>query len=252
MAEGLCHFEIVAASSPPFARLTQFAPVNDLDRRWSTNAYAGREAGVEQIRVEPGALDRLYESGRAVAASMFADVAPLFRGRGVVIEIGCGAGHVLLGHAQTFERLRGVDPRPEMLAALEQRAAAVGVDTAQGFLPDQAWDEPTGSADYAYSVHVFQQMEDRLALANYLQGMSAVLRRGGIVQVAFDTRPRDLRYRASLRVPNRFLTPEWRRSLRSTRRKEDWVRDRFRGADLQLIGERQFGSAEHWFVARRR
>jgi SAM-dependent methyltransferase len=191
-------------------------------------------------------------SGRAISAAMFAEVEPLFRGRGVAIEIGCGVGHVLLGHAQTFERLRGVDPRPELLAVLEQRAADAGIGNVRGFLPTQPWNEPTGSADYAYALRAFRHIEDPLALANYLQGMSSVLRRGGIVQLAFDTRPRDILHRAAAHLPQRLLAPEHRRGQRTVRHTEDWIRDRFRGADLQLIGERQAGSAEHWFIARRR
>jgi Methyltransferase domain. len=159
---------------------------------------------------------------------------------------------VLLGHAQHFERLRGVDVAPEKVALLEQRAAHMGIDNVQGFLPTQPWDEPSGSADYVYSLHVFQHMESWLEIANYIQGISRVLRRGGIAHLRFDTRPRHLLYRTRQHVPDRLLGPSQRWGIRTIRRKEDWVRDRMRGADLQMIGERQPGSADHWFVARRR
>jgi SAM-dependent methyltransferase len=196
-------------------------------------------------------IDRSTEAGPTVAAALFAAVEPLLVGRSLAIEVGCGAGEVLLDHAAWFDELRGVDAEPERLAQLTDRAAAMGLERVRGFLPTENWHWPTGSADYVYSRQLFQQLEDRIEAADYLQGVGGVLRPGGIAQVAFDTRPEDVGMLAGLRLP-------WRRAQSeptgtpSVRRKADWVRDRFRGADMLVIDERQPGTAEHWFVARRR
>gem|GEM_PF-1342147 len=242
----------ILAGLAPVRRRRQSTRVNDWDRRGSSDRRSGGGTAFDRLPDARDDVERFYESGRAVAAALLDEIGPLFRGRSLAIEIGCGVGQVLLGHAQHFERLRGVDTAPDKLALLEQRAAHMGIDNVQGFLPTQPWDEPTGAADYVYSLHVFQYIDDRIAIADYIQGISRALRRGGIAHLQFDTRPRHLLYRTRQHVPDRLLGPSQRRGIRSIRRKEDWVRDRIRGADMQVIGERQFGTADHWFVARRR
>jgi hypothetical protein len=206
----------------------------------------------DRSRDEPGASNRLYEAGRSTAAAMLGEVGPLFRGRRMAIEIGCGVGHVLLGHAGSFERLRGVDVEPDRLAKLEERAARTGITNVQGFLTEQPWDEPTGVADFVYSEGVFQYIEDRIELASYLQRISVALRRGGIAQLQFDTRPRTLPYQAGRYLPDRLLAPNERRGVRSIRRDPAWVWHRLRGADLEVFGEWGHWTDRTWFVARRR
>lgn len=208
--------------------------------------------------------DTILESGRAgraaaaavaagnSAAARFDEIASTFRGRRMAIEIGCGDGQVLLGHAGIFERLRGVDARPAMLARLEARAAELGAGDVQGFLLEEQWDWPTGAADYVYCSGMFQYMEDLVELATIIQRISGVLRRNGIAHLQFDTRPRTLPYRASRYLPDRVLPRDTRRGVRSIRREPEWVWERLRGADLQVFGHQNFRTAYHWFVARRR
>jgi cyclopropane fatty-acyl-phospholipid synthase-like methyltransferase len=217
------------------------------------SVYADR--AFDRSREAPDAMDQmnqLYESGRSTAAAMYRDVAPFFRGRSVAIEIGCGIGHVLLGHAGSFEKVRGVDVAAQNLALLEARAAAMGITNVEGFLPEQQWDWPTATADYVYSAGVFQYMEDRVELATWIQRISGVMRRNGIAQLQFDTRPRTLPYRAGRYLPDLVLPRNDRRGVRSIRRKPTWVWDRLRGADLEVFGERDWGTAGHWYFARRR
>jgi cyclopropane fatty-acyl-phospholipid synthase-like methyltransferase len=186
------------------------------------------------------------------AAALFADVAPLFRGRSLAIELGVGSGDVLLEYAATFDRVRGVDADPRMLALLQERATRAGIANAEGVLIDRPWDEPTGAADYVYALNLFRQVEDRVEAANYLQRISMALRRGGIAHVRFDSRPRNVARRLQQRLPERLRPPSERIGVRSVRRLESWVRDRMRGADLEIIGERGAGTIDHWVVARRR
>lgn len=212
--------------------------------------YANR--AFERSWDKPDELNRVYEAGRSAAAATMREIAPLFRGRKLAIEIGCGVGHVLLGHAGTFERLRGVDVAPRSLALLEERASRMGMGNVQGFLPEQQWDWPTATADYVYAAGVFQFMEDRVEIANYIQRISSVLRRNGIAQIQFDTRPRTVAYKAGRYVPDLLLPRDARRGVRSIRREPGWVWDRLRGADLEVFGEREWRTAGHWFYARRR
>jgi cyclopropane fatty-acyl-phospholipid synthase-like methyltransferase len=213
-------------------------------------AYA--EGAFDRSRVPPDAMNQLYESGRSTAAAMLREVGPTFRGRSVAIEIGCGVGHVLLGHAGSFEQVRGVDVSPRNLALLDARASQMGITNVEGFLPDQPWDWPTATADYVYSAGLFQYMEDRVAIATWIQRISGVMRRNGIAHLQFDTRPRTLPYRASRYLPDPVLPRSDRRGVRSIRRKPTWVWDRLRGADLEVFGESDYGTAGHWYLARRR
>lgn len=162
----------------------------------SSDPYFYIDTDFDHLRNQPDAIERFYESGRKVSAAMLDEVGPLFRGRSLAIEIGCGVGRVLLGHARNFERVRGVDVAPRMLSLLEERVAQVGIENVRSFLPTQPWDEPTGSADYVYSLLVFQHIEDPLEIATYIQSIGSVLRRGAIAQLQFDTRPESLLYRS--------------------------------------------------------
>ncbi|MEO5703733.1 MAG: class I SAM-dependent methyltransferase [Candidatus Limnocylindrales bacterium] len=201
---------------------------------------------------EPDSIDRRYAVGRETAAAMLSEVGPMFRGRSLAIEIGCGAGQVLLGHAGSFDHVRGVDSAPGNLALLERRAAQAGIANVQTFLPEEPWDWPTGRADFVYSAGVFQFLEDRVEVATYVQRISSVLRRNGVAQLQFDTRPRTASHRAGRHLPDGLLSQGARRGVRSVRREPGWVWDRLRGADLEVFGERDWGTAGHWFFARRR
>ena len=162
------------------------------------------------------------------------------------------AGARAPGHAGSFEKLRGVDASPAALARLEDRAAQAGITSVKGYLPDQPWDLPSISADFVYSSGVFQYIEDRVEFANYIQRIATVLRRNGIAQLQFDTRPRTLAYRARFHTRDGLLPRRHRRGVRSIRRTPSWVWDRLRGADLEVFGECGHYTEEHWSVARRR
>jgi ubiquinone/menaquinone biosynthesis C-methylase UbiE len=198
------------------------------------------------------AIDRLYEAGRLTATATMAEIAPLFGGRRMAIEYGCGVGEVLLGFEGNFERLRGVDLEPDGLQLLEERAARKGIPNVQTFLPDEHWDWPTGAADYVFCSGVFQFMEDRVQIANIIQRMSGVLRRNGLALLQFDTSPRTRRYRIGRHLPDLVLPPAARRGVRSVRREPEWVWDRLRGADLETFGHANWRTDNHWFYARRR
>jgi SAM-dependent methyltransferase len=196
--------------------------------------------------------ERLYAAGRDTAAAMFRRIEPLFRGRRMAIELGCGPGHVLLGLAEHFEKLRGVDADQSNLAKLESRAAREGLTHVRGFTPEARWDEPTGVADFVFSSGVFQFMDPGMEIANLIQRTSLALRQNGLVLFQFDTRPPTYRYRLGRVLPDALLSTPHRRGIRSVRRTRSWVWDRMRGADLEVFGEWGHWTTETWFVARRR
>jgi hypothetical protein len=182
----------------------------------------------------------------------FDEVAPLIKGRSLAIELGCEDVDMILVLARAFEIVRCVDDDPRTLAALEKRAARLGIDNARSFGIDQPWDEPSGAADYVYAPHVFREVADWVQAAGYLQRISIALRRGGIAQLRFDTRPNDLAHRLGRRLAGALRSGGSREKIETVRRSETWVRDRVRNADLEVIGERGQGTADHWVIARRR
>lgn len=205
----------------------------------------------DRIRGMPDAIDRFYETGMAASDELLREVTSLLPGHSLAIEIGCGAGRILMGNARHFSNVRGVDVAPRMLTLLNQRAMNVGIGNVQGFLPTQTWDEPEGSADYAYSLHVFQHIDDANEIASYIKRIGRALRPGGIAQLHFDTRPRGLLYWVRQIVPDRLLTRTQRRGMRRVRRDPAWIRAICREHGLQIVTERGPVSANHWFVLRR-
>jgi hypothetical protein len=190
------------------------------------------------------------------AATMPADVGPLLSGRSLAIAFGCSVNEVRSAMARTFARVRSVDANPGILSSLEEHADRAGIGDVEDFRIDEPWDEPTGAADYAYAPHLFREAPDWVQAAGYLQRISMALHSGGIAHLRFDTRPNDLAHRLG-----RWLSKLVRRDaardgtrgrVLAAPRSERWVRDRVRNADLEVIGERGQGTADHWVVARRR
>ena len=136
------------------------------------------------------------------ANSLFAGVSSLFRGRRMAIELGCGDGTGILSLAGSFDRVRGVDASSANVDRLREAITVGGIGNAEALLLSDPWDEPTGVADYVYSVALFPTIQDRIELANYLQRIAMVLQRGGIAQFRFDTRPRTVQYRLGEHAPN--------------------------------------------------
>jgi SAM-dependent methyltransferase len=196
------------------------------------------------------AIEDFYAAGAAVAQMLVSEVDDLLPGRSVAVEIGCGIGRVLLGHARAFERVRGVDVAPRMLAPLAERAATVGLTNVDCFSPSEPWDQPA-SADYAYSCLVFQHIEDAALIADYVSRIGRALRPGGVAQLQFDTRPPTLLYQMRRFVPDTLLAPTQRRGIRRIRRDPAWIRRLLAAAGLELLWEREPQSESHWFVARR-
>jgi hypothetical protein len=81
-------------------RPTDQTSVYDMNR-WEdfarTDPYFYIDTEFDRIRDQPDAIDRFYEAGRATSDGLLTEVARVLPGRSLVIEIGCGAGRVVLG-----------------------------------------------------------------------------------------------------------------------------------------------------------
>lgn len=233
---------MVRTCAPDVSRWEEFA---------RADPYFYIDTDFDRIRDMPDAIDRFYETGLAASDELLGEVRSLLPGHSLAIEIGCGAGRVLLSSARHFGNVRGVDVAPRMLTLLNQRATSVAIRNIQGFLPTQAWDEPAGSADYAYSLHVFQHIDDANEISAYIKRIGGALRPRGIAQLHFDTRPETLVYRVRAYIPDRFLGRTQRRGMRRIRRDPAWIRTVCGEHGLQIVKERGAVSANHWFVLRR-
>jgi cyclopropane fatty-acyl-phospholipid synthase-like methyltransferase len=211
--------------------------------------YIATDTGLD-LRSESGRR-QFFQIGEATAQELSGQVAADVPGHSLAIEIGCGVGRLLLSVAGEFETVRGVDVAPTMLKLLGQIADERGIANVQAYLPNQPWDEPAGTADYAYSFLVFQHIEREATIRDYLKRISSALRPGGIAQLQFDCRPQTHAYRVRPFIPDWILPRTQRHGIRRIRRDAAWVREAVAAVGLSIVRERSDNPAEHWFVLRR-
>jgi SAM-dependent methyltransferase len=135
----------------------------------------------------------------------------------VVLEFGPGTGQFALDAAQTCKRVIAVDPSPAMLARLEEKLHARGLDNVElvraGFLSYEHAGEP---ADFVYSRLALHHIPDFWkALA--LRRMRDALRPGGIVRlwdVVYDFEPQEAeeRIEAWCATGGETAAAEWTRA----------------------------------------
>jgi hypothetical protein len=159
--------------------LTHVRDMNRWEEFAQADPYFYIDIEFDRIRGMPDAIDRFYETGMAASDELLGEVRSVLPGHSLAVEIGCGAGRILMGTARHFANVRGVDVAPRMLMLLNQRAMSVGTGNIQGFLQTQGWDEPPGSADYAYSFHVFQHIDDASEISAYIKRIGRALGQAG-------------------------------------------------------------------------
>ena len=99
---------------------------------------------------------------------------------GTCVEIGVGAGRMTRALAADYERVVGLDVSPDMIARA-RRVTPEHVEFHQVDSPTIPMS--TGSTDAAFSVHVFQHLDDWDAVRRYLSEVRRVLRPGGSMMV---------------------------------------------------------------------
>lgn len=190
-----------------------------------------------------------YEMGREFAEEVIA-----WAGDGVgserMLEIGCGAGRMLVHFARHFDRVDGIDIAPEML---EQARGHMPDNVALSVVDGASLDDfEAQSVDFVFSVQVFQHIPDRGVIAAYLGESARVLRGGGRAVLQFDSRPDPLLRRLVLRLPDPLLPRDRRRFIRRYPVPPGWPTAAGTAAGLTLIDERAPGTEDHLVLFERR
>ena len=192
--------------------------------------------------------DAFYSQGAELAASTLQWAAPLGGER--MLEIGCGAGRMLVHFTGAFERVDGVDIAPEMIAASRAADLPSNVHLEVNSGTDLgAFDD--GSFDFVFALMVFQHIPDRAVVGSYLEEVARVVRPGAKAVLHFDTRPESVMRRLALKLPDALLPRTRRRFIRRYPLAEDWARDALGTAGMVIEDERGVGSPEHFVLCRR-
>jgi SAM-dependent methyltransferase len=189
-------------------------------------------------------IEQFVASGEPLVAAALDWAAPL-PGHERALEIGCGVGRFTTALARRFDRVDAVDVSPTMIALAGRLGLPANAHLHVGTGRDLAG-LPDAAFDLAFSHLVFQHIADRTAIASYLRELARTLAPGGVAVLQFDTRPPSAAATALHALPDPVLPRLRRRGARRHRlppqRLRGWVAD----AGLQLAGEREPGSPEHW------
>ncbi len=234
-----------AEGAPPGER----ASVARMRERWRSFAREDAMYYVATNREDWSAEDFLA-SGADFVADVLAWAGPGL-GRGRMVEIGCGAGRMIAHFAPHFERVEGVDIAAEMVEAARAGGLPDNVHLAVTSGADLA-PLPDGELDFVFSTQVFQHIPDSEVLAAYIAETARVLRPGARAMLHFDTRPRSLRRRLALALPDRLLPRSRRRYIRRYSVPVGWPAERAAAAGLTLVDERDPGSPWHMHLFERR
>ena len=189
-----------------------------------------------------------YAQGAGLAASTLQWASPLGRER--MLEVGCGAGRMIVHLAPGFDRADGVDIAPEMIAAARAADLPATVNLGVNSGSDLR-DFEDACFDFVFSLMVFQHVPDGAVIAGYLEEIARVLRPGAKAVLQFDSRPESAARRLALILPDPLLPRTRRRHIRRCPRSPQWIRARLQAAGLSLRDEREPGSAEHFVLCER-
>ncbi|HEX2128699.1 MAG TPA: class I SAM-dependent methyltransferase [Solirubrobacterales bacterium] len=169
--------------------------------------------------------------------------------RSRMVEIGCGAGRLLVHFAREFERVDGFDIAAEM------------IEVARAHMPENVHLTVSSGADlrpladatvdFAFSNQVFQHIPDPDVIASYVAETATVLRPGGRSVLHFDTRRPPLRRRLAMALPDFLLPRERRRYIRRYPLAAEFPRRTAERAGLTVVDERAPGSDWHMLLLER-
>lgn len=194
--------------------------------------------------------DAFYEMGRDLTADLVEWAGP-GSGRERMLEIGCGAGRMLVHFAEYFEHVEGVDIAEEMLAAARAGNLPANVNlTLTGGADLSAFAD--ASVDFVLSVQVFQHVPDRSVIAAYIAETGRILRPGGRSVLHFDSRPNPPLRRLALLLPDRLLPRDNRRYIRRYPVPAVWPAAVGAAAGLHVVDERSVATTDHMILFERR
>ena len=214
---------------------------------WRTFAREDPRFYIASNRQEWSDAD-FYADGAGLAASVLEWAAPLGDER--MLELGCGAGRMLVHLAKGFERADGVDIAPEMIAAAADAPLPDNVHLAVNSGLDLG-DFADGSFDFVFSLMVFQHIPDPEVVAVYLSEIGRVLRPDAKAVLHFDTREVSVGRRIAMQLPDRVLPRTRRRFIRRHPLDSAWVREQLAIAGLRIADERDPDSAVHFVLCER-
>ena len=214
------------------------------DPRWERFAREDPLHYIDPTVSRGMSIEQFVASGEPLVASALDWAAPL-PGHARALEIGCGVGRFTTALAQRFARVDGVDVSPTMLALAGRLGLPANAHLHLGSGRDLAG-LPDGAFDLAFSHLVFQHIADRSAIASYLGELARTLQPGGVAVLQFDTRPASTAATVLHALPDPLLPRLRRRGARRHRLPQALLRAWVADAGLQLTGERDPATAEHW------
>ena len=188
-----------------------------------------------------------FRSGEQESARLLKRIENLLPGHDRCVDFGCGIGRLALPHAESFKEVYAVDISPTMLTKLRLACQQREIQNIRPFLAGDIWDEE-GTADYVYSVAVFQHILEFGVITNHLRRIRRILKPRGIAQLHFDTRPSNLLYHIRNLLPDALLPSVYWRGLRRIRRSPVDLVKAFSNVGLKVIEERETGSDQTVYV----
>lgn len=201
-----------------------------------------------------GDSQAFWQSGEAIVSK---ELLPAARGHhasfGTALEIGCGVGRLMFPMSRYFRQVIGVDISSEMVRkgrALATERSLSNVTFVAVSTPDELNCTPR-TIDFAYSLLVFQHIDDFRVIRAYLESIYSLLAPGGIAYLQFDTRSQTLAYRAKSALPDFLLPRFWRRGIRRIRRTVVELEALFSQVGLEVVENATPGTEYHRYILRK-
>jgi SAM-dependent methyltransferase len=148
-----------------------------VDPLWAVAAWKGRR--------KDGANPWTEEEFYALGQSDWRDFLERWQRFGVapgkVVEIGCGAGRITRPMAEYFDSVHALDVSQEMMDFASRNIDANNVRFS--IVEDCRIPEPVSSVDAAFSVQVFQHLEEQRNVEDYFREIHRVLAPGGSMMI---------------------------------------------------------------------
>jgi cyclopropane fatty-acyl-phospholipid synthase-like methyltransferase len=202
-------------------------------------------SGVDYSKI--GCKEYLFKSGEEVINQTLDNVLEYIKNKDRALEIGYGIGRRTFSHALIFKEVRAIDVSETMLKKLNSLAQQRGIKNIATFLPNQEWDQ-LSPIDYAYSFLVFQHIENIKTITNYISRTAFALKKSGIAQFQFDTRPQNFLYKLRKTILDFLLPKTYRSGIRRIRRNSKELVPLFNNYRLKVIDAFNEDTENHIFL----